>query len=470
MWAHCGTRLGAGTGRAGWNPIVGVRSVFLTAAVLLTTGSVAAVMIPAHAADLGRQRVTPGHEVVRWSGSDTSIGIEGNSSPLEQTCTATTCDVIQLDVEMPAGSFPAAGDGLLVSVKWANDLDQWNLYVDGPDGRPVARGIDIFSNAQSVLVPQPLNGIYTVHVVPFQTMRPVDLSYTGEARAYVDPEVRAASGTPLLPRLETVPPYDFHIGDVPPAPSNPTGWRWTPDGTFSTSCYLDELASATRGRCLRFSNDIRNVGGGPLLMRFRYDQGVATHCVMEQEIKVAAAPPIDRNGGPCVFHAQHAHFHYQNMAQYVLFAVGAEGHPGAAPVARSGKVGYCLADVDDQSFGGAQTRPRTYIVPTACVPNTMRASHPPVWDYMGISAGWGDIYTWDLPGQYIDISHLGDGVYEVVSRANLDRAILESEPGLETGITCIRIAGDRVSVVREFPSQSNDAPLPECPAAARLAG
>jgi hypothetical protein len=89
---------------------------------------------------------------------------------------------------------------------------------------------------------------------------------------------------------------------------------------------------------------------------------------------------------------------------------------------------------------------------------------------MGISAGWGDIYTWDLPGQYIDISHLGDGVYEVVSRANPDRAILESEPGLATGITCIRIAGDRVSVVREFPSQSSDAPLPDCPAGEHRTG
>jgi hypothetical protein len=81
---------------------------------------------------------------------------------------------------------------------------------------------------------------------------------------------------------------------------------------------------------------------------------------------------------------------------------------------------------------------------------------------MGISVGWGDVYTWDLPGQYIDISHVDDGVYELASRANLDGGILESAPGLETGISCIRITGDTVTTIREFPSQSNTAPLPVC--------
>jgi hypothetical protein len=159
------------------------------------------------------------------------------------------------------------------------------------------------------------------------------------------------------------------------------------------------------------------------------------------------------------------------MAQYLLFEVGGNGHPGGTPVARSRKVGYCLADVDDQSFGSAQTRPRTYgPIPTCDVPNSIPAAHPAIWEYMGISVGWGDMYTWDLPGQYIDIGHVGDGVYEVVSRANPDGAILESAPGLETGVSCIRIAGDKVSMIREFPSQSNTAPLPECPGPRRGTG
>jgi hypothetical protein len=445
------------------------RSALLATVLVANSVALAVVPVRARAADLGSRTLAPAHQVVRWNGSKTAVNVMGYGSPLAQTCTASTCDLMTLDVEMPAGAFPTAADGVLVSVKWANDFDQWNLYIDGPDGLPAGRGIGPFSNAQSVLLPQPNNGAYTVHVVPFQTTLPANRHYAGEARLYSDPQRGIAGSTPLLPRLQTVAPYDFHIGDVPPVASNPAGWRYTPDGTFPTSCYVDEQADYGSRRCLRFSNDIRNVGEGPIVLRFRYDQ-IAGQCQMEQEITVTGGDPVDRNAGPCIFHPQHGHFHYQNMAQYLLFAIGADGHPRASPVARSAKVGYCLVDVDDYSFGSAQTRPRTYPAvdadgthPTSCLPNTVPAKHPAIWDYMGISVGWGDVYTWDLPGQYIDVSQVGDGVYEVVSRANPDGGIHESAAGLETGITCIRIAGDKVTTIREFPSQSNTAPLPDCP-------
>src|SRR5439155_26653168 len=115
-------------------------------------------------------------------------------SPLAQTCTASTCDVIKLDVEMPTGGFPTAADGVLVSVKWANDIDQWNLYIDGPDGLSAGQGIGLFSNAQSVLLPQPKNGAYIVHVVPFQTTLSANRNYAGEARLYSDPQRGIAAG------------------------------------------------------------------------------------------------------------------------------------------------------------------------------------------------------------------------------------------------------------------------------------
>jgi hypothetical protein len=427
----------------------------------MAAGSLAGIAHPVQATDLAPERLDATHQVARWTGMN-SLNVMGVSSPLEQTCTALTCDLLRLDVEMPAGSFPLRGDGLLVSIRWASDVDQWNLYVDGPDGLPVSNGVNILSNAQSVLVPQPSNGEYTVRIVPFLTTLPRDLSYAGEARAYADPEARAPPGTPLLPRIETVAPYDFHIGDVPSLPSNPAGWRGTPDGTFSTSCYLDEQLDHGSTRCLRFSNDIRNVGGGPLILRFRYDQGIATHCEMEQEIQVVGAPPMDRNAGACVFHAQHGHFHYQNMARYLLYGVDDEGHPGGLPVAGSRKLGYCTIDVDDFSFGSAQTRPRTYTAPTCNIPNSIPARNPAIWEYMGISAGWGDIYTWHLPGQQIDISHIADGVYELVSRANPDEGLIESAPGLETGITCLRITGNEVSVIRQYAPQATKTSLPDC--------
>src|SRR5437773_429186 len=117
------------------------RSALLAAVLVLNSVALALVPVRAGASDIGSLTLTPAHEVVRWSGSNTSVNVMGYGSPLAQTCTASTCDVVKLDVEMPAGSFPTVADGVLVSVKWANDVDQWNLYIDGPDGLSAGRGV-----------------------------------------------------------------------------------------------------------------------------------------------------------------------------------------------------------------------------------------------------------------------------------------------------------------------------------------
>jgi hypothetical protein len=309
--------------------------------------------------------------------------------------------------------------------------------------------------------------------VPFYTdFKKEDIRYDGEARVFLDESQRTSARTPLLPSIETMPPSNFHIGDVPPIPSNPTGWRFTPDGTFTNSCYLDEQLQNGSTRCLRFDNTIRNVGDGPLTLRFSFSpDAFIGHCMMDQEIVHPDASVVDRDAGPCIFHQQHAHFHYQNMGRYELYSLDAAGSPSAMPVAQSKKVGFCTIDVEDYTFGQStpQRRPRTYSFPTCNIPNAASPTGGPfgpnLTEYMGISPGWGDIYTWDLPAQYIDISDTAkvpDGEYEVVSRSNPDGGILTADQSRQTGVTCIAIKGTSVAVLREFPSQSNSAPLPAC--------
>ncbi len=126
-----------------------------------------------------------------------------------------------------------------------------------------------------------------------------------------------------------------------------------------------------------------------------------------------------------------------------------------------------MVDVDDFGFGGPadQQRPRTYSFPTCNVPNAYGPGTVP--EYMGTSPGWGDVYTWDLPQQYIDISKgVPDGEYMVVSKSNFDNGMLTSDRSAETGITCIQITGNTVKTVAELPSQADDAPLPSCSGAA----
>ena len=452
---------------------------------------------PAAARALPDQTIAKPDQVASWRGSSPDPTGQGYGPPTEQTCTPMTCDSFLLHVNVPPGTFPKGaqhpsppgitrinaegptdmpGDGILVTIKWPTDFDQWNLFVDDTStGQTVAQGIDVDSNAQSVLIPQPHNGTYKVTIVPFYTdFDKVDLNYQGEARVFHDPSQRYPRTTQLLPKIHTMPPSNFHIGDVPPVPSNPTGWRFTSPGTFTNSCYADETAQYGSTRCLRFDNNIRNVGAGPLVLRFAYTpDAFVNNCNMQQEILSSNATVTDHPAGPCVFHAPHGHFHYQNMGRYLLYALNARGEPGATPVAASNKVGFCTIDVDDFGFGGSSDgqRPRIYSFPTCNIPNAYSTQMPTTSpygpgglpEYMGVSPGWGDVYTWDLPQQYIDISKgVPDGVYEVVSRSNFDGGILSSDRSEETGISCIRITGSSVKTLAELPSQSNTARLPSC--------
>ena len=453
-----------------------------------------AVSAPAQAATLPDQTLKAADQRITWQGKTTDPTGQGYGPPTQQTCTDSTCDSFTLKVDLPAGTFkngpknPAPdgvtrmqaegptdmpGDGVLISIKWPTDFDQWNLFVeDTSTGQTVAQGLDLDSNGQSVLLPQPHNGTYKVWIVPFYTdFDKVDQDYKGEARVWLDPSQRHATKTTLLPAIETAPPSNFHIGDVPPAPSNPMGWRYTSPGTFANSCYADETAQFGSQRCLRFDNDIRNTGSGPLVLRFAWSpDSLSNNCQMQQEVLSSDATVADRNAGPCVFHPQHAHFHYQNMGVYQLYPVLPDGTAAAKPVASSRKVGFCTIDVDYYTFGAAQPGgPRTYSFPTCNVPNAYSSksdgpygpTSPP--EYMGISAGWGDVYTWDLPAQYIDITNgVPDGIYQVVSRSNPDGAMLTADRGGETGVSCIEIKGTTVKPLRELPSQPNYAPLPRC--------
>ncbi len=449
---------------------------------------------PAAATTLPDRTIKRTGQVVTWHGKSPDQTGQGYGPPTEQSCTPSTCDSFVLHVRLPSGVFSKSpknpsppgivrtysdgatdmpGDGILISIKWATDFDQWNLYVDDmKTGQTVAQGIDVDSNAQSVLLSRPQNGDYRVTMVPFYTdFDKVDLKYRGEARVFHDPTQRIRKVRRLLPRIQTQAPSNFHVADIPPIPSNPTGWRFTGPGTFpGNSCYTDETVQTGSTRCLRFDNDVRNVGSGPLVLRFSYTpQAFAGHCDMEQEVLYSNATVTDRNAGPCVFHTQHLHFHYQNFGRYQLYRVGAKGRPGAL-VAASRKVGFCTIDVDDYNFGRVASlqRPRTYSFPTCNIPNAYSTKLPTtgygpgVPEYMGISPGWGDVYTWDLPAQYIDITHVPSGVYEVVSHTNPDGRLLTSGRSQETGITCIRLTGTKVTALNKLPSQSNAARLPNC--------
>ena len=66
---------------------------------------------------------------------------------------------------------------------------------------------------------------------------------------------------------------------------------------------------------------------------------------------------------------------------------------------------------------------------------------------LGLTSGWGDVYRWQRPGQYVEFAGNGDGLYVV--RATVDKAnhILESNETDNTSYTLIRVVGRSVDII-----------------------
>lgn len=413
----------------------------------------AAVAASGSAATSGDKRLSSAGQRVSFGGG--KVQVAGVARP-EQCVEGTSCQTTYLDVALPTGIWRRADDGLQVSIRWPSIDDEFDLYVYGPDGSLAAYGDQLDSDAQSVVIPKAANGRYKI-VVAAKYFSNGDTAavaasadpktYTGVAHVHRG-ALRGGRAVPLLPTISVVPPHDFHLDGIPPIPSLPIGYRFPEPVTVPTSCYLEETAQEGAQRCLRFDNELANVGAGELTLRFRWDgTSLANNCQMQQVVHWSDGHLTYRDAGPCVFHLQHAHFHYQNMGRYYLYPVDRSGRRAAFPITQSKKVGFCAIDVDYFGFGRPDSAPRTHSFPTCNVPSEVAPAG--VWEYMGIGRGWGDVYTWDLPSQYLEITGVPDGVYDVVSVANPDRGIAVQSAAGQVSASRIRIAGTTVKVIRE---------------------
>lgn len=56
-----------------------------------------------------------------------------------------------------------------------------------------------------------------------------------------------------------------------------------------------------------------------------------------------------------------------------------------------------------------------------------------------IHVGWADVYTWDLPGRLIDISHVLPGSYAVVVAVNPNGVLVELDQRNNRAFTIMEI-------------------------------
>jgi len=201
-----------------------------------------------------------------------------------------------------------------------------------------------------------------------------------------------ASGSPLYPDLEALPPDDLY---------------------FSTEI----LGDGEPHLLLRFSTSVANIGEGPLELAGSNEPGSGEDVVQAVYDAATEGTAVERVhlATDLIFHPEHYHFHLANFATYELLREQSNGD--LVPTGEGGKQSSCLLD----------TLPMTEDVPADAPPD--RYYDECELERQGISVGWQDVYAASLPDQWVDLGAepLADGSY--VLRYAVDPLQLIAEDG-----------------------------------------
>ncbi len=145
----------------------------------LAVATLTVVAPSAQARDYRAVRLADIRATGHWSGS-----VTGGATADPAACTPQACDSVPVTVRLPRGTWRSPG-GMLVAIQWSKD--KWlepgydlNLYVYDPAGRLVGRSDSLAdSHAEAVWVDKPVNGTYTVKVVPYFVADTAPLGYAG---------------------------------------------------------------------------------------------------------------------------------------------------------------------------------------------------------------------------------------------------------------------------------------------------
>jgi hypothetical protein len=184
---------------------------------------------------------------------------------------------------------------------------------------------------------------------------------------------------------------------------------------------------------LLLTNTVWNGGDGPLEMRPEHDEeaGVTNAFQLlftEDEQGNLVQLPEEHPAGSFEFHENHDHWHFQDLARYRLVAMEADGSRGEE-VASSDKIGFCMFDQMqvDPTLPNAAPDPR--YSGFACDQNTN----------VGYSVSWGDEYAYNFADQNIVIDGVPMGRYWVVSNADPEKLIEETNDHNNEAQTAIEL-------------------------------
>ena len=408
---------------------------------------------------------TPGAQPTRssapsiWNGifwDGTTVSGEVKDSHLCDT-QAGPCLTYPLDV-------PAGGARLRVALDTPQRTNTFNVDLIDPSGSVVTSFGTSNSFDAEGFVSHPAAGRWTVRVMPADVSRG---SFRMRARLERTLPTLPTGHVPLLPELRADPPMEFTFI----APANPANGLYPPDtvnppldvlGVHPLSCTVDEMApnsgpgagivqGGAATRCLRFTSGPMNVGQGVFEMHFTWAQDIVDGKLASplaqgpiyQTVHYGDGTQTTRPAGTYLFHVTHAHFHDNHILDYQLFRVMPDD--SLVKVGAGTKSGFCPANQlmgDWRSFDQA---PPDAVIGSGDV-GTGNCQNP-ADGVLGLSPGWGDVYRWQRPGQYVDFGNNPDGLYVVQATVDIEHQILQASYAHQTSYALVMVVGDSVQLL-----------------------
>ena len=172
---------------------------------------------------------------------------------------------------------------------------------------------------------------------------------------------------------------------------------------------------------LGFRSAVNNAGTGPLIIEGSRPGIAQREMTGRQLVRTASGQTAAREGVARLryHHAgDHRHWHVLRFEVYEL------RRAGGGRVRPAQKTGFCLGD----RYTTDQFRGRPFDAPVAEFLHFCGLDRPDLLKIrVGITVGFGDDYDPQLEGQYVDVTGLPAGDYDLVHRVNADGALLESD-------------------------------------------
>ena len=219
-----------------------------------------------------------------------------------------------------------------------------------------------------------------------------------------------------------------------------------PDLAMARLRHIGTTRTADGRRLLRFSAIIVNVGVGPFELRSQRpdtSSSWSTRQVIydtDGGARTARTPSVQ-----LVYEGDgHDHWHVKDLETYQLAPLP-HGNSNS-PSRTSQKVGFCF-------FDNYQYRPWLPDAPWYLEYGRQGCgTRSSVRLRNGLSVGWGDIYHRSLPGQYIDITGLPNGLYRLSATADQANFFLERSDANNSTWVDLWIRARGVTVLRRAPS------------------